>query len=97
MSVEQKAPEQLASWKEIAEHLHVAVRTAQAWESRKGLPVLHMNGKKGRVIADPEELDRWKQSVSHRNHWFSNLRSLKIYAVLLTALLIEHWYTNPST
>ena len=88
MSLQEKAPGQLTSWKEIAGYLHVAVRTAQAWERKKGLPVLHMNGKKGRVIADPEELDRWKQSVSHRNRWFSNLRSLKFYVALLTALLI---------
>ena len=88
MSLEEKASGQLTSWKEIAGYLHVAVRTAQAWESKKGLPVLHMNGKKGRVIADPKELDLWKLSVSHGNHWFSNLRSLKIYAVLLSVLLI---------
>jgi len=88
MSEDRKSLQKLTSWKEIAGYLHVAVRTAQAWESRKGLPVVHMNGKKGRVIADPEELDRWKQSVSHRNPWFSNLRSFKIYAALLSALLL---------
>ncbi len=88
MSEDRGALQQLMSWKEIARHLHVAVRTAQAWEREKGLPVLRMIGKKGHVIADPVELDRWKQSTFHKTDRFSNLRYFKIYAVLLTALLI---------
>ena len=88
MSGERKAPRQLMSWKEIADYLQVAVRTAQTWEHEKGLPVRRMPGEKGRVSADPVELDRWKQSVSHSGHWFSNPVYLKIYAALATALLI---------
>ena len=88
MSEEDKAPQPLTSWKEIAEHLHVAVRTAQAWEREKGLPVNRMPGKKGRVNADPAELDHWKQSVSHRSHWFFKPGRFKVYVFPLAIFLI---------
>ncbi len=49
----------LTSWKEIAQHLGKGVRTVQRWE-REGLPVRRPKaGQKGRVLAFPEELDRW--------------------------------------
>lgn len=88
MSEERRDPQQLTSWKEIADYLHISVRTAQTWEREKGLQVQRMAGKKGRVSADPAELDRWKQSVSHCNHWFSSPLFLGTYAALATALLI---------
>ncbi len=88
MSEEGKASQQLASWKEIADYLHVAVRTAQTWEREKGLPVRRMPGEKGRVAADPAELDQWRRSAScHGRSWF-NLVYLKIYAALSTVFLI---------
>lgn len=88
MSEERRAPQNLTSWKEIADYFQVSVRTAQAWEHEKGLPVQRFAGKKGRVSADPAELDRWKQSVSRSNHWLWNPRYLKTYAALATALLV---------
>lgn len=88
MPEDRNPPPQLTSWKEIAEHLRVAVRTAQAWERHRGLPVRRMTGKKGRVNADPVELDHWRLSVFQRNHRFSGPRYFKIYAALLSLLLI---------
>lgn len=88
MPKERRALHQLASWKEIAEYLRVAVRTAQAWEREKGLPVQRMPGKKGRVNADPAELDQWKHSVSRRSHWVFKLCHLKAYAIPFAVLLI---------
>lgn len=80
--------EELTSWKEIAEHLRVAVRTAQTWEREKGLPVRRMPGERGRVSADPAELSRWKAAALHGNHLWSHPLVVKIYAVVSTVLLI---------
>ena len=88
MSKQVRAPQKLTSWKEIAEYLQVAVRTAQTWEHEKGLPVNRMPGKKGRVNADPNELDHWKQSVYRRCYWVIKSRYFRAYAMLLAALLI---------
>lgn len=53
----------LTSWKEIAQHLGKGVRTVQRWE-REGLPVRRpKDGQKGRVLAFPEEIDRWVRSA----------------------------------
>ncbi len=88
MSSGNKPPEQLTSWKEIAERLGVAVRTAQTWEREKGLPVHRMQGDKGRVVADPLELDRWRQSVFHTNGWWSSLSYLRTGFIVSAALLL---------
>ncbi len=53
-------PRELNSWKEIADHLGVTVRTAQRWEEERGLPVTRLPGGRGRVSANLEELDRWR-------------------------------------
>lgn len=53
----------LTSWKEIAAHLGVSVRTAQRWEASEGLPVQrHMHARQSSVFADPAELNRWWES-----------------------------------
>jgi len=52
-------PEELASWKEIAERLQVTVRTAQDWEKKRGLPVRRVPGGRGRVYLRVSELDAW--------------------------------------
>jgi hypothetical protein len=52
----------LKTWKEIAEHLGVSVRTAQLWEKERGLPVRRIEGVKGQVRASPEDLESWWQS-----------------------------------
>lgn len=47
----------LCGWKEIAEHLHLTVRTAQRWE-RLGLPVRRVSNSARRpVVAIPAEMD----------------------------------------
>jgi len=51
---------ELRSWKEIASHLDVGVRTAQGWERDRGLPVHRLPT--GRLLAYSEELDAWKAS-----------------------------------
>ena len=53
----------LSSWKEIAAHLGVNVRTAQKYERERGLPVRRTTGARGRVIADPAALDAWKATL----------------------------------
>lgn len=54
---------ELTSWKEIAEYLGVNVRTAQKWESERGLPIRRLPGAgRGRVLVAARELERWKQS-----------------------------------
>lgn len=55
---------QLTSWKEIAHHLGVNVRTAQKWERERGLPVHRASGARGRVSADTGALDTWKQQLA---------------------------------
>jgi hypothetical protein len=55
---------ELSSWKEIAAYLRVGVRTAQAWERERDLPVLRLPGGRGRVLASIAELEAWKHSAS---------------------------------
>ena len=49
----------LTSWKEIAQHLQVTVRTAQLWEKQRGLPVRRVPGRRGRVFLRVDELEAW--------------------------------------
>jgi hypothetical protein len=55
----------LASWKLIAQHLDVSVRTAQKWERERGLPVRRGPGPRSRVTAEVETLDAWRQKVAN--------------------------------
>ena len=53
----------LNSWKEIAAHLGVSVRTVQRWEAAESLPVRrHRHAKLSSAYAYPEEIDRWWDS-----------------------------------
>ena len=52
----------LNSWKEIAAHLGVTVRTAQKWERSRGLFVRRFPGSRGPVFAWAGELDEWFES-----------------------------------
>lgn len=56
--------QKLTSWKEIAAYLGVTVRTAQKWESERGLPVRRLPGKRGVVWAAIAELDAWRNSAA---------------------------------
>jgi hypothetical protein len=58
------SPRTLSSWKEIAHHLGVNVRTAQKWERDRSLPVTRVQGARSRVSADPAKLDVWKQQLA---------------------------------
>jgi hypothetical protein len=52
--------QRLASWKEIAAHLHREVRTVIRWEKERGLPVHRVpGGQGGSVFAFTDELDAW--------------------------------------
>jgi hypothetical protein len=54
----------LTSWKDIAEYLGKGVRTLQRWEDQLGLPVHRpTEGLKSAVLAVPEEIDAWVQSL----------------------------------
>lgn len=55
----------LSGWKEIAGHLHQAIRTVQRWED-SGLPIHRMKPRASAVFAFEEELDAWKQSTPLR-------------------------------
>ncbi|MGD8330773.1 MAG: hypothetical protein PVJ49_15185 [Acidobacteriota bacterium] len=55
----------LTSWKEIASHLDVTVRTAQLWEKSRGLPVRRMPGPRGRVYMRVDECEAWLAGRLH--------------------------------
>lgn len=82
------AVRELHSWKEIGDYLGVTVRTAQAWEVDRGLPVKRTNGIKGRVFADSAEIDRWKQAHFHKKRWWERRFLVHSYAIVITALFL---------
>jgi len=55
---------ELSSWKAIAAHLGVGVRTAQDWERTRGLPVRRLPGPRSPVRASIGELDAWKNTTT---------------------------------
>jgi hypothetical protein len=67
---------QLTSWKEIAHHLGINVRTAQKWERERGLPVRRVAGARSRVSTDTATLEAWKQQLActtggrHEDHCY---------------------------
>jgi hypothetical protein len=63
-------PEDLHSWKQIAAHLGVNVRTAQKWERERGLPV--RRGPGGKVAVDVAALESWKHAPLQESSelWF---------------------------
>lgn len=76
----------LSSWKEIADHLGVNVRTAQKWERERGLPVRRLPGTKGRVSAERAALDAWRQSTLSTPVWYNSLTFLRRYSLVVTAV-----------
>jgi len=52
------------SWKAIAGHFGVSVRTVQHWELDRNLPVYRMPGERGRVYAFVDELDAWSRNAA---------------------------------
>jgi TolB-like protein/Flp pilus assembly protein TadD len=56
----------LSSWKEIAAHLRVSIRTAQRWSEAENLPTRrHRTGAQGSVFAYRSELDSWLANRPH--------------------------------
>ena len=55
--------EELITWKEVANHLGVNVRTAQRWERERGLPVRRMPGRCGRLVISRAALDAWQRTA----------------------------------
>lgn len=53
---------QLSTWKTIADHLGISIRTAKTYEHKHGMPVHRLPGQKARVWAYPEELEQWRRS-----------------------------------
>lgn len=88
---------ELSSWKQIATHLGVTVRTAQRWELEKGLPVRRLPGERARVLVTVAELDRWKQTVTELTRppngdfraWLS--LGIPLGVLLLAALAYAAW------
>jgi hypothetical protein len=87
---------ELSSWKEIATHLGVTVRTAQKWEHERGLPVRHLPGpRRGRVLITVGELEAWKRSsdtlptVAARHRWWR--LAVPILAVVLGVVAVLAW------
>jgi hypothetical protein len=59
----------LQSWKEIAGHLGRSERTCRRWETEFGLPVHRMDGSiRGSVFAYKSELDRWMDTILHKEN-----------------------------
>jgi phage terminase Nu1 subunit (DNA packaging protein) len=60
----QRHPEVLNSWKEIAAYLDRGVRTVQRWECELGLPVRRpRQARRSAVIAFKSELDQWLSAI----------------------------------
>jgi hypothetical protein len=88
---------ELASWKEIAEYLGVTVRTAQKWETERGMPVRRLpGGSRGRVLVTTDELECWKlagtlaprEEDSPRTSRTTALRWTVAIAVIATVILV---------
>jgi TolB-like protein/tetratricopeptide (TPR) repeat protein len=59
-SADDRAPERLDSWKDIASYLKRDVSTVQRWERLESLPVhRHLHDKRGSVYAFRTEVDAW--------------------------------------
>jgi hypothetical protein len=59
----------LTSWKDISEYLGKGIRTVQRWEDELGLPVHRTReGVKSAVLAVPEEIDAWVQSLKSEDN-----------------------------
>jgi len=75
---------ELTSWKEIAAHLGVSVRTAQRWAGERGLPVRKLGGPRGRVLVTVKELEEWRLDAGRRVGWWDDLSLFRFTAVAIT-------------
>lgn len=81
-------PADLVSWKQIANHLNVSVRTAQMWEAHNGLPVSRLPGKRARVSCSVAELDHWRETAMTKHHMWQRLDSWRYYATAIAIVLL---------
>jgi len=88
MSSDLRPDAELTSWKAIADHLGVNVRTAQKWELQRGLPVHRVTGEKGRVFALAGELDRWRARSAEAPRLWNSLRFWRFYAAGVTLVAV---------
>lgn len=79
---------ELSSWKQIAAHLGVTVRTAQRWEAEKGLPVRRLPGERARVLVTTAELDRWKLTLTELTCPANGDTRLKLYVGIPIGVLL---------
>ena len=79
---------ELNSWKEIGAYLGVQPRTAQRWETEKGLPVKRYPGIKGRVSATIKDLEKWKQENATFRSTESEPNPLRLLAILAIVALV---------
>ena len=88
--------ELLSGWKEIAEYLHLGVRTAQRWE-RLGLPVRRVSDSPcSPVVAIPDELELWARTRDVRED-AALLASNKFLVTRLSELRETHFQTRLQT
>ncbi|MFZ0430196.1 MAG: hypothetical protein WAO20_18910 [Acidobacteriota bacterium] len=89
----------LRTWKEIAAHFDVSVRTAQRWEKEGGLPVHREAG--GRPIAHADELDRWHKTWTQdaatppRTARVGSLVAIGAVGLAILSLLAWWWWSGP--
>lgn len=81
--------ELLNGWKEIADQLHLTVRTAQRWE-HLGLPVRRVSDSRcSPVVALPDEVERWARTRKIKEN-ADRLASKKFTVTRLTELRQIH-------
>jgi hypothetical protein len=79
---------ELNSWKEIGAYLGVQPRTAQRWETEKGLPVRRYPGVKGRVSATIKDLEKWKQENATLRSTESVPNPFRLLANIIIVILV---------
>src|SRR5215510_9418866 len=106
MVPEHRAHTVLNTWQDVASYLGVSVRTAQTYEKTLGLPIRRMPGPRGRIVADPAELDRWKlqaavpsvklETASRPKARLLIFAGLVTSAVALLVILLIRVWTGPT-
>jgi hypothetical protein len=86
----------LQSWKKIATYLKVTVRTAQKWETERGLPV-ERHPRSG-VIAYAEDLEKWRSAGdgSGRRPVYNRTIVLALGLVALSLALVVAFFFRSS-
>jgi hypothetical protein len=83
-----KPAPRLESWQSIAEYLGVSVRTAQKWEIERGLPVSRQLAARGKVSAEPADLDKWREATAEKPSFWDSPRLLRTYAGITAGILL---------